>query len=129
GPGPPPRPVTPRLAPRVPLAMPNDEADMSALANMSAGRSRGPIDAQLLYPRLERGALETQARGSSVRTSEHPVALGQRAENRIALRHLGRGRAGKGRTRRRTGHAPRYYCTPSGEQRRRRPRSLRATWG
>ena len=37
GTGPPEGPVTSRLAPRVPLAMPNDEADMSALANMLAG--------------------------------------------------------------------------------------------
>src|SRR5437870_13920112 len=68
--------------------MPNDDADMSAV-----GSRRGAIDAELLYPRLERGALEAQAGGGPLRTSEHPVGLVQRAENGLALRRLERGGA------------------------------------
>src|SRR5205807_1305966 len=84
---------TPNAA-RLPLAMPNDDAELSARADRSAvGSRRGAIDAELLYPRLERGALETQAGSSPVRTSEHPVALVQRAENGLALRCLERGGA------------------------------------
>src|SRR5205823_5076772 len=70
------------------VAMPNDDADMSAV-----GSRRGAIDAELLYPRLERGALEAQAGGGPLRTSEHPVGLAQRAENGLALRCLERGGA------------------------------------
>src|SRR5438093_11137359 len=80
------------------LAMPNHHDDMSALADMSAVGSRpGPIDTELLYPRLKRGALETQAGGGPLRTSQHPVALVQRAENRLALRRLERCSAGRRR--------------------------------
>src|SRR5207245_8396305 len=67
---------------------------------MSAVGSRpGPIDTELLYSRLKRGALETQAGGGPLRTSEHPVALVQRAENRLALRCLERCGAGRRRDR------------------------------
>src|SRR5438876_10596631 len=84
--------------------MPNDDADMSAV-----GSRRGAIDAELLYPRLERGALEAQAGGGPLRTSEHPVGLAQRAENGLALRCLERGGAPRRRDRAtaqlRPGHA------------------------
>src|SRR2546428_10893250 len=74
--------------------MPNDDADPSARADMSAaGSRRGALDAELLNPRLERRALEAQAGGGPVRTSEHPVGLVQRAENGLALRRLERGGA------------------------------------
>src|SRR5437870_4936363 len=67
---------------------------------MSAVGSRpGPIDTELLYPRLKRGALETEAGGGPLRTSEHPVALVQRPENRFALRRLERCSAGRRRHR------------------------------
>jgi len=61
------------------------------------GSRPGQIDAELLYPRLKRGALETQAGSGPLRTSEHPVALVQRAENRLALRRLERGSAARRR--------------------------------
>src|SRR5438876_3185404 len=70
--------------------MPNDDADMSAV-----GSRRGAIDAELLYPGLKRRALEAQAGGGPLRTSEHPVGLVQRAENRLALRRLERCNTGK----------------------------------
>src|SRR5438876_2269562 len=76
--------------------MPNDDADMSAV-----GSRRGAIDAELLYPRLERGALEAQAGGGPLRTSEHPVGLAQRPENGVALRRFERG-SGAGRRERAT---------------------------
>src|SRR5205807_8602867 len=71
---------------------PTQVADMSAV-----GSRPGPIDTELLYPRLKRGALETQAGGGPLRTSQHPVALVQRAENRLALRRLERCSAGRRR--------------------------------
>jgi hypothetical protein len=66
--------------------MPNDD-DMSAVADMSAAHA---VDRAMpsFCARLERGALETQADGGFARTSEHPVALVQRAENRLALCRL-----------------------------------------
>ena len=77
------------------LAMPNHHDDMPALADMSAGPLRpGPIDTELVYPRLKRGALEAQAGGGALRTSEHPVALVQCTENRLAFRRLERRSAG-----------------------------------
>src|SRR5438093_9257243 len=79
---------------RVPLAMPNGAADLSARADMSAvGSPWGAVDAEPLYPRLERGALETEAGGGPLRTSENPVGLVQRSENGFALRRLERGGA------------------------------------
>src|SRR3989442_13934967 len=74
--------------------MPNDDAGLSARADRSALGSRwGLVDAEPLYPRLERGALETQAGGGPVRTSQPPVGLVQRSENGFALRRLERGGA------------------------------------
>ena len=79
--------------------MPNDDDDMSAIADMSAAHAVDRAMPSFLYARLERGALETQKDGGSARTSEHPVALVQRAENRLALRRLERGSAGRRRDR------------------------------
>jgi len=61
------RPCHIELRARVPLAMPNGDADMSALADMSAAHPVDRSAAQLLYLQSDRGALETQAAGGSVR--------------------------------------------------------------
>src|SRR5207247_8768172 len=59
GTGPPEGPVTSRLEPRTPLAMPNDNDDMSARADRSAVGPRGPIDTHLLYPSTETLSVHT----------------------------------------------------------------------
>src|SRR5262249_14766057 len=89
-------PFTSRLGPRLALAMPNHHDEMSALADISAaGLRRGPLDTELLHPRLKRGALEAQPAGGTLWPPEHPVALVQRADNSFALRRLERHAAGR----------------------------------
>src|SRR6476660_6903062 len=64
-----------------------------------AGSHPGPVDTELLDPRLKRRPLQAKAGGGPLRTSEHPVALVQRTENRLALRRLEGRRAGSRRGR------------------------------
>jgi len=67
--------------------MPNDDDDMSAIADMSAAHAVDRAMPSFLYARLERGALETQADGGSGRTSEHSQLLSC-STRRIASRSV-----------------------------------------
>src|SRR5262249_60437102 len=88
-------PFTSRLGPRLALAMPNHHDEMSALADISAADLRcGPLDTELLHPRLKRGALEAQPAGGTLWPPAHPVALGGRADTRVAPRGPARHAAG-----------------------------------
>ncbi len=72
-----------------PLAMPNDDDHISALADMSSAQAVG---------RSMPSIRDWSVVRVSVRTSERPVDPVQRAANRPAPRRVERGRAGKGRT-------------------------------
>src|SRR5437762_10345166 len=96
-PGRPPRrsegPVTSRVAPRVPLAMPNDDDDMSAIADMSSAHGVDRAMPSFLYARFgARCARDPGGWRLRANFRALPVALVQHAENRLPLRRLERGR-------------------------------------
>src|SRR5438445_9694871 len=54
----------------------------------AAGSGLGATDTELSYPGLEGGPLETETSRRTLCTSEHPVRLVERPQNRLALRRL-----------------------------------------